>query len=239
LLSVLIVLHSAAFWIISPAAAEEQGTGQLPNAEARVDTDRPAVVNERPADPAGRKGPDAASQGLRYLNCLCKHCGTLGGAFTRDATDECDGSCTCEGPCSSFCTPVPVAERFVTQCYGSVYEVKEPTPDQVQRGLDLARAENRRTLEAALTRQLGANKLDVAVVAAESALKHDPGLQSPMLAEVGGQAKVAGWEALDKGNHALAIKRLEQATRLLPADEEVRAKLEQTKVSAAQGAAPK
>jgi hypothetical protein len=124
---------------------------------------------------------------------------------------------------------VPVSEKILKECYGSVYEVKDPSPVQVHKGLDIARNENRQTLEAALNRQLSGNRLDNAAWTAESALRNDPGLQSPMLDEVGRRAKAAGLEALDKGEHELAIKRLEQAIRFLPADDEARAKLAEAK----------
>jgi len=223
----------------SPVLCGEDVAGQLLDIRARSDTKRVDDVIKPSGYHAADNEPNSAAKELRYLHCLCGRCGPTGGEFTRDPKDDCDGACTCVAPCSPFCTPVPVSERFVKECYGSVYEVKDPPPVQVQNGLDIARKENRQTLEAALSRQLSGNRLDNAAWTAESALKHDPDLRSPMFAAVGRQAKAAGLEALDKGNYQLAIKRLEQAVRLLPADEEAHAKLAEAKEYDAKASAAK
>jgi hypothetical protein len=229
LLFALIVVPASVVPLNAPAFGAEQNPGGLLDVKAHADVERLTDVTRDPGDKTAENEQTAAARELRYLNCLCNRCGPSGGEFTRDPKDDCDGGCTCVAPCSPFCTPVPVGEKVVMECYGSVFEVKDPSPVEVQRGLDNARIENRRTLEAALNRQLGGNRLDNAAWTAESALRNDPGLQSPMLDEVGRRAKAAGLEALDKGDRELAIKRLEQAVRLLPADDEARAKLAEAK----------
>jgi hypothetical protein len=77
-------------------------------------------------------------------------------------------------------------------------------------------------------------KIDEAMAAAEDAAKTDKTAAAPVLAEVAAAAKKAGWDALNKGDHQTAIKRLEQAVSLNPSDTDGAKKLADAKAYAAQ-----
>jgi tetratricopeptide (TPR) repeat protein len=62
----------------------------------------------------------------------------------------------------------------------------------------------------------------------------DAALAAPVLAELGGAAKKNGWDALHKADYTTAIKRLEQAVKLNPADADAKKKLSDAKAYAAQ-----
>lgn len=170
-----------------------------------------------------------------YLNCLCRFCGgASGGHFTRDAKSDCSGGCSCYGPLSGWCTAVPAHDAAVKSCAASAFGVESPTPEMLQKGLDLAQDANRQKLEANLSKQLAANNLDGAIALADDALKAEPNLSSPMLREVARRAKNAGWEAFNKADDKTAIKRLEQAYSLDPNDADTQTKLQQVRNHVAQ-----
>ncbi len=170
-----------------------------------------------------------------YLNCLCRFCGgTMGGYFTRDAKSECNGGCTCWGPLSGWCTAVPTVDAAAKSCAASAFGVESPTPELIQKGLDLAQDANHQKLEANLGKLLAANNLDAAISLAEDALKAEPNLSSPMLSAVARRAKQAGWDAFNKSDEKTAIKRLEQAYGIDPNDADTQAKLRQVRNHAAQ-----
>lgn len=170
-----------------------------------------------------------------YLNCLCRFCGgASGGYFTRDAKSDCNGGCTCYGPLSGWCTAVPTPDAATRSCAASAFGVESPTPEMIQKGLDLAQDANHQKLDANLSKQLAANNLDAAISLAEDALKAEPNLSSPMLREVARRTKQAGWDAFNKADDKTAIKRLEQAYSLDPNDADTQAKLQQVRNHVAQ-----
>jgi tetratricopeptide (TPR) repeat protein len=77
-------------------------------------------------------------------------------------------------------------------------------------------------------------KIDEAIAAAQDAAKTEPALAAPVLAELGLAAKKNGWDALNRGDHQTAIKRLEQAVKLGPNDADAAKKLADAKSYAAQ-----
>jgi tetratricopeptide (TPR) repeat protein len=77
-------------------------------------------------------------------------------------------------------------------------------------------------------------KIDEAIAAAEDAAKSDPATAKPVLAEISLTAKKTGWDALHKGDHQTAIKRLEQAVKLNPSDADGVKKLADAKAYASQ-----
>jgi len=100
---------------------------------------------------------------------------------------------------------------------------------------EIAKAKNQQTQKLAQARQLSKEgKLDEAVALAEEAAKTDAALAAPVLAELGGAAKKNGWDALHKADYTTAIKRLEQAVKLNPADADAKKKLSDAKAYAAQ-----
>jgi len=72
-------------------------------------------------------------------------------------------------------------------------------------------------------------KYDEAVTAAEAAAQVDPKLAQPVLSQFSQELKKMGWDALNKADHTEAIKRLEQAVKLNPADADAKKKLEEAK----------
>jgi tetratricopeptide (TPR) repeat protein len=72
-------------------------------------------------------------------------------------------------------------------------------------------------------------KYDEAIAAAEDAAKTDPKLAAPVLNQFSQDCKKMGWDALNKADHKEAIKRLEQAVKLNPADADAKKKLEEAK----------
>ncbi|HMK42844.1 MAG TPA: hypothetical protein VK445_01765, partial [Dissulfurispiraceae bacterium] len=77
-------------------------------------------------------------------------------------------------------------------------------------------------------------KYDEAVAEAEAASKIDAQLAAPLLTQFSQELKKQGWDALHKSDHPTAIRRLEQAVRLNPADADAKKKLEDAKNYAAQ-----
>ncbi len=76
-------------------------------------------------------------------------------------------------------------------------------------------------------------KYDEAIAGAEAAAQVDPKLAAPVLAQFSQELKKMGWDALQKADHKEAIKRLEQAVKLNPADADAKKKLEEAKKYAA------
>jgi tetratricopeptide (TPR) repeat protein len=87
----------------------------------------------------------------------------------------------------------------------------------------------------ATARQLARQgKLDEAIAVAGEAAKEDAALAAPVLAEIGLAARKSGWDALQKADYQTAIKRLEQAVKLNPADSDAVKKLSEAKNYGAQ-----
>ena len=72
-------------------------------------------------------------------------------------------------------------------------------------------------------------KYDEAISAAEAAAQADPKLAAPVLNQFSQDCKKMGWDALNRADHKEAIKRLEQAVKLNPADADAKKKLEEAK----------
>ncbi len=68
-------------------------------------------------------------------------------------------------------------------------------------------------------------KIDEAVIIVQEVAKIDKTTAQPVMNEVSAEAKKAGWDALNRGNYEIAIKRLEQAVALNPADTDAQKKL--------------
>lgn len=167
------------------------------------------------------------------LNCLCVACGgTLGGYHSK--LGDCAGGCTCWGPLSGWCTPIPTDAKHARNCYGSAYGVKDPSEADVQQVLAKARAENTKATEAAIRKALKDKRLDDAFWIGKEAIKRDPAITTPALGELTNELKKQGWDALHKADHPTAIKRLEQATLISPRDADAAKKLSDAKHSAAQ-----
>lgn len=179
------------------------------------ETKAPPPQAAPPAPPA----PPSAQAANDYLDCLCKYCGgSMGGYYTRDAKSECNGGCTCWGPLSGWCTPVPVAPQPSKACYSSAYGVADPTAQQLQMGTEAARGANRTAMEGALRKLLGEKKLDDAIRVAENAKKFDPGMTSPLLAEVATHAKQAGWDRVYQNDYKGAMDLLGKTLFFAPTD---------------------
>jgi tetratricopeptide (TPR) repeat protein len=182
-----------------------------------------AVIQECEAKAAPPKPPPptppSPQAATDYLNCLCRNCGgTMGGYYTKDAKSDCDGRCTCWGPLSGWCTPVPVAPQPCKDCYAIVYGVTNPTAEQVRTGTEAARNVNRAAMENTVRALLGEKKLDDALRVAENAVKFDPGMTSPMLGEVAAHAKKAGWDRVYQNDYKGAMDLLGKTLFFAPND---------------------
>lgn len=167
------------------------------------------------------------------LNCLCVACGgTLGGYYSK--LGDCAGGCTCWGPLSGWCTPIPTDAKHARNCYGSAYGTKDPSDADVQNLLTKARAENTKATEAAIRKALKDKRLDDAYWMGKEAIKRDPAMHTPAFGELTNELKKQGWNALHKADHQNAIKRLEQATLISPRDADAAKKLSEARHSAAQ-----
>lgn len=174
--------------------------------------------------------PSAEKQNDDFLNCLCRYCGgSMGGYFTKDPKSECNGGCTCWGPLSGWCTPVPTGAKICKECYAGAFGVTAPGEDAVQKGIEIARGMNRKALEESIRKLLGEKKLDEAIGVAERAMKADPGLTSPAFGQLSTHAKKAGWDDVNHRDFPSAIRRLEQAVKLNPADQDAGKKLSDAK----------
>jgi len=158
------------------------------------------------------------------MNCLCTACGGMLGGY-HSKLGDCAGGCTCWGPLSGWCTPVPTGEKHAKNCYGAVYSVKNPSDADVRPILEKARASNTRAVEAAIRKALKGNQLDSAFQIGKEAKKRDPGIVTPAFGELSGELKKQGWNALYKADYKTAIKRLEQAVEMNPADADAKKKL--------------
>jgi tetratricopeptide (TPR) repeat protein len=167
------------------------------------------------------------------LNCLCMACGgMLGGYYSK--LGDCAGGCTCWGPLSGWCTPVPTGEKHARNCYGSVHNVKNPTDADVKPILEKARASNTKAVEASIRKALKGNRLDDAFYLGKEAKKRDPGIVTPAFNELSAALKKDGWNALHKADYKAAIKRLDQAMEINPADADAKRKLSDANAYAAQ-----
>ncbi|MBI4537662.1 MAG: hypothetical protein HY712_06870 [candidate division NC10 bacterium] len=174
--------------------------------------------------------PPVEKQNDDYLNCLCRSCGgMLGGYFTTDPSSECNGGCTCWGPLTGWCTPVPVGAQQSKACTASAFGVADPGAGLINRGIEIARGMNRRAMEEAIRSLRAAKKLDEAVGVAERARKADPGLTSPVFGELSALTKRAGWDDVYYRNFPAAIPHLEQAVSLNPGDSDAARKLADAK----------
>lgn len=72
-------------------------------------------------------------------------------------------------------------------------------------------------------------KYDEAIAAAEAAAQADPKLAQPVLNQFSQELKKMGWDAVNKADLTEAVKRLEQAVKLNPADADAKKKLEEAK----------
>jgi tetratricopeptide (TPR) repeat protein len=167
------------------------------------------------------------------MNCLCMACGgMLGGYYSK--LGDCAGGCTCWGPLSGWCTPIPTGEKHAKNCYGSAYNVTNPTDADVRSLLESARASNTRATEAAIRKAIKGNQLDNAFNLGKAAKKLDPGMATPAFSELSGALKKQGWNALYKADYKTAITRLDQAVEMNPADADAKKKLSDANTYAAQ-----
>jgi hypothetical protein len=72
-------------------------------------------------------------------------------------------------------------------------------------------------------------KLDEAIVLAEDAAKTDKAGAAPVLAELSALSKKQGWDHVNNRNFKDAVKRLEDAVRLNPTDQDAKSKLDQAR----------
>ena len=167
------------------------------------------------------------------LNCLCMACGgMLGGYYSK--LGDCAGGCTCWGPLSGWCTPIPTGEKHAKNCYGSAYNVKNPTDADVRSLLEKARTSNTKATEAAIRKAIKGNQLDNAFTIGKAAKKLDPGMATPAFGELSGALKKQGWNSLYKADYKTAIQRLGQAVEMNPADSDAKKKLSDANTYAAQ-----
>lgn len=180
-----------------------------------------------------KKQSKTSSKEDDLLNCLCMACGgMLGGYYSK--LGDCAGGCTCWGPLSGWCTPVPTGDKHARNCYGSVHNVKNPTDADVKPILEKARASNTKAVEASIRKALKGNRLDDAFYLGKEAKKRDTGIVTPAFNELSAALKKDGWNALHKADYKAAIKRLDQAVEMNPADGDAKRKLSDANAYAAQ-----